>query len=375
MEPLEELLPIAEKLQKLYQSQEAVDIINKIDAIEKVVNYIARTFSGSWLGYHSCVYYENFEIPPPEAIFSPEWGLMDTYLSSYGTIGDWVQFDSNCVKQHIKNISDVHDIKGIESSFLPMCKQFDSYKSEIESILSIYNEQYNDNVISKLLEDVNKLIIPTKSELARQAWPKGAAISRDMTAISQGIILPPHLDILFEVLPIKISFNAFGYAYDITIKAISHIDRLSKSNVKKGRIGTKIFIGHGQSKIWKELKDFISERLELPWDEFNRVSVAGYTNTFRLSEMLDSACFAFLIMTAEDEMADGNFHARMNVIHEAGLFQGRLGFSRAIILLEEGCSEFSNIQGLVQIRFPKGNIAASFEDIRQVLEREHVIDN
>jgi predicted nucleotide-binding protein len=39
----------------------------------------------------------------------------------------------------------------------------------------------------------------------------------------------------------------------------------------------------------------------------------------------------------------------MNVIHEAGLFQGRLGFERAIILLEDGCEEFSNIQGYGQI--------------------------
>ena len=63
----------------------------------------------------------------------------------------------------------------------------------------------------------------------------------------------------------------------------------------------------------------------------------------------------------------------MNVIHEAGLFQGNLGFDKAILLLEEGCQEFSNIQGLGQIRFPKGNIKASFEDVRRVLEREGVL--
>ncbi len=65
----------------------------------------------------------------------------------------------------------------------------------------------------------------------------------------------------------------------------------------------------------------------------------------------------------------------MNVIHEVGLFQGRLGFTKAIVLLEEGCEEFSNIEGLGQIRFPKGNIAAKFEEIRQVLERESVLDS
>jgi predicted nucleotide-binding protein len=69
-------------------------------------------------------------------------------------------------------------------------------------------------------------------------------------------------------------------------------------------------------------------------------------------------------------MADGSLQARMNVIHEAGLFQGRLGFSRAIVMLEEGCEEFSNVAGLGQIRFPRGNIAAAFEDVRRVLERE-----
>jgi hypothetical protein len=122
--------------------------------------------------------------------------------------------------------------------------------------------------------------------------------------------------------------------------------------------GTKVFIGHGRASAWRELKDFIQDRLGLPWDEFNRIPVAGVTNIARLSEMLDGAAIALLVMTAEDELTDGEIQARMNVVHEAGLFQGRLGFTKAIVLLEDGCSEFSNIQGLGQIRFPKGNIGA-----------------
>jgi predicted nucleotide-binding protein len=90
----------------------------------------------------------------------------------------------------------------------------------------------------------------------------------------------------------------------------------------------------------------------------------------RLAEMLNEAAFAFLLMTAEDELADGSKRARENVVHEVGLFQGRLGFKRAIVVLEEGCQEFSNISGLGQIRFPKGDISAKYEEIRRVLERE-----
>ena len=151
-------------------------------------------------------------------------------------------------------------------------------------------------------------------------------------------------------------------------------DSINNQQEHKGNTQlNKVFIGHGRSPCWRELKDFIDGRLGLLWDEFNRVPVAGVTNIDRLAQMLDQASIAFLVMTAEDELADGNMHARMNVIHEVGLFQGRLGFKRAIVLLEEGCQEFSNIEGLGQIRFPKGNISAIFEDIRQVLERENII--
>jgi len=103
------------------------------------------------------------------------------------------------------------------------------------------------------------------------------------------------------------------------------------------------------------------------------VPAAGVWTGDRLSSMLDNAAMAFLICTAEDEHADSTRHARENVIHEAGLFQGRLGFERAIILLEDSCSEFSNVHGLGQIRFPEGNISAKFEEIRNVLEREGII--
>jgi predicted nucleotide-binding protein len=88
---------------------------------------------------------------------------------------------------------------------------------------------------------------------------------------------------------------------------------------------------------------------------------------------LEDASFAFLVMTGEDNAGDGSSRARENVVHEVGLFQGRLGLRRAIVLLEDGCSEFSNINGLTTIRFPKNNILSKSEEIRKVLEREKII--
>jgi predicted nucleotide-binding protein len=113
----------------------------------------------------------------------------------------------------------------------------------------------------------------------------------------------------------------------------------------------------------------------LEWEEYSRIATAGQSRKERLSNMLNSSCFAFLIMTAEGENPNGELQARMNVIHEVGLFQGRLGFEKAIILLEKGCQEFSNISGLDYIPFDKGKIASIFEKIREVLEREGIVSN
>ncbi|HEV8561324.1 MAG TPA: TIR domain-containing protein [Actinophytocola sp.] len=129
-----------------------------------------------------------------------------------------------------------------------------------------------------------------------------------------------------------------------------------------------IFIGHGRSPAWITLRDLIRDRLGLDWEEFDRSPSAGKTVVQRLSEMLATADFAFLVLTAEDEQADGRVQARQNVVHELGLFQGRLGFDRAIAMIEDGCDEFANLAGLVQIKFPKGNIMAVSEEIRRLLE-------
>lgn len=135
----------------------------------------------------------------------------------------------------------------------------------------------------------------------------------------------------------------------------------------------RVFVGHGHSRQWLEVKVFLEERLKLHTDEFNRESIAGVPVPLRLQKMLDEARAALLIMTAEDEHKDGSVHARENVVHEVGLFQGRLGFQKAVVVLEESCASFSNIAGLGQIRFPQGRISACFEEIRRFLEREGII--
>ncbi len=132
----------------------------------------------------------------------------------------------------------------------------------------------------------------------------------------------------------------------------------------------RIFIGHGRSSQWRDLKDHLQDLHGYEVIAYEVGARAGMSIKEVLEAMLTISSFALLVLTGEDLDAEGRFHARENVIHELGLFQGRLGFRRAIVLLEEGVQEFSNIHGLNQLRFSKGNIKETFGDILATIRRE-----
>lgn len=374
MTPHEELFALAEKLKKAAGEGDSEVVTTPIDALEEAAQKIGRSFSGSWQGYHSRVYYAGFSPPPPGAHFSQEWGLMDNYASSLGSRGDWQEHDIEEVKARVRKLAGEPDLGKAHKVADAASETFDSAKAEIVSILQSELEERADGFLENLKQEVEKLTPLSTFDVAQHLSPKGQIMTRDTVVLGQGTQVPPHISFIAEVKGIRHAFAICRAAGEFATKAASHVERKARRRKVAERVGTNVFIGHGRSHVWRDLKDFLQDRLKLPWDEFNRVPIAGVTNVARLSEMLDAAAIAFLVMTAEDEMADGAVQARMNVIHEAGLFQGRLGFSRAVVMLEEGCEEFSNIAGLGQIRFPRENVSAAFEEVRRVLEREGLIE-
>jgi predicted nucleotide-binding protein len=368
----EELFRLIEPLNTAASAIKRDEISLPLSALRAAVAEVGRAFSGSWLGYHSRVYYENLQAPPPGAHFSQEWGLMDTF-GSMGSSGRWCEYPFDEVKQHVLRLAGNPDLSAAHAAGEAADAAFNHAKAEITSIFQTELDGGHDGFIQNLNEQIRVLDALSPTEVADRLHQHGQVMTRDTIVLGQGTQLPPHISVKAELRAIEHSFAICKVAADIARKGASHLERKSRKRSRDSRIGTNVFIGHGRAAAWRELKDFIQDRVQLPWDEFNRVPVAGVTNIARLLEMLDASAIAFLVMTAEDEMADASLQARMNVIHEAGLFQGRLGFSRAIVMLEEGCAEFSNVAGLGQIRFPKGNISAAFEEVRRVLEREGLI--
>lgn len=343
-----------------------------LESVESSAAYLKKSFSGSWLGYQSRVYYTGFTQPPPGAHFSSEWGIEQRY-SGLGSTGDWAEFVYDDVTDHIFKSAGNPDINPSRAVADIAIQNFERLKSAAVSLIyQSVRADPQDELLAEILAEIKTVHIPTYNDLISMAKP-GQVMTRDSIAAGQRIQTPPHIAIQAQISAIRQPFLACESLAVLTQRASNHLNGSRNTMVATLSKKDKVFIGHGRSQVWRDLKDFLSERLKLSYDEFNRVPVAGLTNITRLEQMLDESSIAFLVMTAEDEQAEGKMHARMNVIHEAGLFQGRLGFNKAILLIEDGCEEFSNVQGLGQIRFPAGDIASKFEDIRRVLEREKVI--
>lgn len=152
----------------------------------------------------------------------------------------------------------------------------------------------------------------------------------------------------------------------------------TEENVKINEKQQCIFIGHGGSPLWNAIVTFLTQHMQFEATKihyFEKESRAGIFTSEVISEMLNKTTFAIIIMTADDEIENEKVRARQNVIHEIGLFQGKLGYNKVAILKQEGVEEFSNIAGLQYIGFKDQEIDQTFWKLQEMLKREEIINN
>lgn len=341
------------------------------ESLRKNLENISKAFSGSWIGYHANVYYRNLQIPRPGDHFSSEWGLMERY--SNPTSENWIEYPREDIEAAAMTEVDLDYMVRARKISRQAREAFEEHYDTILTLVVALQAEDEAAILSRLKEDLEKIKGYHSPGKIIEAMRPDQVMTRDSTALSQGLITPVHCAMRAEQTSLFSPFTALEQLVKCSRRLLKYMEIHSLVEKTSRDGGDKVFIGHGRSPVWRELKDFLQDRLHLNWEEFNRQPTAGIATIERLQEMLDESCFAFLVMTGEDQHTDQRLHARENVVHEAGLFQGRLGFRKAVLLLEEGCSEFSDIFGLGQIRFPKGNIRAAFEEVRRVLEREGII--
>lgn len=340
---------------------------------EERLQRLENAHSRSWFGDHSNTYYEGLESPPAGRSFDVEWGFI------HGIHGDsnpgWHIYSRDELRRfmfHEIGEGIFHDLNALADETV---SKFGSVRDQAIDALEALLTAANAKAITRYKERIERDLRPYQvTDYINGRLGSAPRMTRNSEEVAKGQTVPIHVQYLATIQSLDLTKKRARELATVlrnVIEAVSlHEDQ--HGNGASGDPST-IFIGHGRSELWRVLKDFVSERLGLPYEEFNRISAAGIGTQERLAEMLDRCSFAFLVLTAEDLHSDGSHHARENVIHEAGLFQGRLGWRKAIIVLEEECEEFSNIAGLGQIRFPKRKISACLEEVRRVLEREDML--
>ncbi len=135
----------------------------------------------------------------------------------------------------------------------------------------------------------------------------------------------------------------------------------------------RVFVGHGRNPVWLAVEKHLKEDLSIPCKSFESDSQTGRHVIAVLNEMLDTCNFAIMVMTGEDLTGHEQLRARQNVLHEIGLFHGRYGFNKVVILMQPGVEGFSNIDGLQYIEFEENNISKAFYELDNVLRREGIL--
>jgi predicted nucleotide-binding protein len=340
-----------------------------MSALESAAKEVGRSWSKSSLGYQANVYYEGFKVPPPGHIFSREWGFLNAF---YGTIGDWKPYDFSVVVAYVEELAGTPDSSSDRELSDVMRGPVNELIQRARSAVARFGAP-QDDYLKENIEELQKIALPRVGKLATSLMniTNGRFVVRDTRALEGGWQVAGHQQVIAEIMYVRSPYVVARRLAEICGRLARHLTAYDPSEkATMVQLGSKVFIGHGgNSKEYLQLGVWLTDE-GLEWEVFDRKPTAGRSVKERLAEMLDNAWMAFLLMTAEDETAEGKMRARENVVHEIGLFQGRLGFTRAIVLLEDSCEEFSNISGLGQIRFPRGNIKAAFDEIRKVLQRE-----
>jgi sugar/nucleoside kinase (ribokinase family) len=131
-----------------------------------------------------------------------------------------------------------------------------------------------------------------------------------------------------------------------------------------------VFIVHDEGPHWQTVKDFLAEVCRLPAYELESSQLNGDEVAELLRRQLARCSFAVCLLSARKTTPGTRAQADQNLVYQAGIFQGRYGFGRVALLVEEGCDTFSNIAGLIRMDFPYGQVDSTFIGLERMLKRE-----
>ena len=152
----DEISEIADSLKAQGKFLDDEEFNKSLQLLHDAATEVAKAWSGSWLGYHSRVYYANLQEPPPGARFSQEWGLITDIFPE--TVGDWKEYRFDDVVSEIKKYAGFPQTNEQEKLSFSAEEEFDEAKSQVLSLLSVsLDRRENDKYLNDIAEKIKKM--------------------------------------------------------------------------------------------------------------------------------------------------------------------------------------------------------------------------
>lgn len=125
-----------------------------------------------------------------------------------------------------------------------------------------------------------------------------------------------------------------------------------------------IFLAHGKNDAWREVADYIEQKLAHEAVPYAGSLEPGRADISRLETLTEECAFAIIMLTADED----NLRTRAKVLHEIGFCQGTFGRENVLVMKEEGAEEFAEFGGVIYVPFSSGNIKAAFQRIQAEID-------
>ena len=236
---------IINKLEEIAQRLENTEEIN-ISIINNLIseaNKYEESWSGSIFGYHSNVYYRDFQKPPVGCFFNQEWGLQrEYYLKQLGfdSVGDWVEYERGSIQNRILDSVDedkINVIIGISNELRVLLSEC---KDSVLSIIHSQNIVSKDPYLGRLVAELEKFKVFEQKDYEKSFLKRfsGKQYTRDKRLTSGNVYfnLPEHQKIICKATGILSAFCQKNDLIKIIRKIQEHIENIKLIMVDKEMI-------------------------------------------------------------------------------------------------------------------------------------------
>lgn len=162
------------------------DLQRTSEKLGKATQETGESWSGSALGYHSELHFGDFQKPPLNATFSPEWGGMN------GLPNGGRARTNDEVRAHIEKLA-AAEFSKLEQDTAAVLTKAKVLQSEIATEISSLHTKASLDPEKKLLVQVEDFTWGRTINDYMHANLNTGFMSRDRLAISQGVRVPAHL--------------------------------------------------------------------------------------------------------------------------------------------------------------------------------------